>query len=276
MIRRIPLSDIDRIEIFVNSKKLTLSQIISDKQPDLVIQGCFYLGNWTAACHLKADGKIISNDSSYSSYGFAWDTGADIGSYLLPGGAGAEKKNYITCCSLIEGGVPKSKLYYNSDVGGKRGRGGMGIAGNEIGFIAFPDGSESMTPEALRDYAAARGFNEFVMMDGGGKVNFYDKASNTKIQGRDKSQNLILVYLKSSKCPYAEPTKAVKYGSFGTGVKWLQWHLNRFGFACGAVDGWFGAKTRAALLAFQKSAGLVQDGSCGPLTRATIRRKLNG
>ena len=30
-----------------------------------------------------------------------------------------------------------------------------------------------------------------------------------------------------AKCPYAEPEKALRRGSSGNGVRWVQWHLNR-------------------------------------------------
>ena len=37
-------------------------------------------------------------------------------------------------------------------------------------------------------------------------------------------------------------------------------------FDCGNVDGDFGVKTKAAVMAFQKAKGLVQDGIVGPKT----------
>jgi N-acetyl-anhydromuramyl-L-alanine amidase AmpD len=63
-----------------------------------------------------------------------------------------------------------------------------------------------------------------------------------------------------SKCPL------VKKGSSGNVVKWLQDRLNYLGFNCGAVDGLFGEKTRAAIVAFQASIGLSADGVVGQNT----------
>ena len=55
-------------------------------------------------------------------------------------------------------------------------------------------------------------------------------------------------------------------GSTGGGVKTLQAALNARKYACGTADGIFGAKTLAAVKAFQKANGLTQDGQVGALT----------
>lgn len=58
----------------------------------------------------------------------------------------------------------------------------------------------------------------------------------------------------------------VSYGSRGDAVRKLQELLNAKGYTCGNVDGIFGSKTKAAVLAFQKANGLAADGIVGPLT----------
>ena len=58
----------------------------------------------------------------------------------------------------------------------------------------------------------------------------------------------------------------VSYGSRGDTVRKLQELLNALGYDCGSVDGIFGSKTKAAVLAFQKANGLAADGIVGPLT----------
>ena len=58
----------------------------------------------------------------------------------------------------------------------------------------------------------------------------------------------------------------VSYGSRGDAVRKLQEMLNTKGCDCGSVDGIFGSKTKAAVLAFQKANGLGADGIVGPLT----------
>ena len=46
----------------------------------------------------------------------------------------------------------------------------------------------------------------------------------------------------------------------------LQELLNARGYDCGSVDGIFGAKTKAAVQAFQEANSLASDGIAGPLT----------
>ncbi len=59
-------------------------------------------------------------------------------------------------------------------------------------------------------------------------------------------------------------------GSRGPQVADLQRKLAAAGFNPGAADGVFGAKTKAAVVAFQRSRGLVADGIAGPKTLAAL------
>lgn len=54
--------------------------------------------------------------------------------------------------------------------------------------------------------------------------------------------------------------------SRGSEVEELQRRLADGGFDPGSVDGVFGPRTRAAVVAFQKASGLETDGICGPRT----------
>ena len=74
-------------------------------------------------------------------------------------------------------------------------------------------------------------------------------------------------------CPYGEPTANVRRGSKGEGVRWVQWWLVRHGQDIGAngIDGDCGAGTAAAIVSFQKSAGIAADGICGKDTRAKLK-----
>ena len=62
----------------------------------------------------------------------------------------------------------------------------------------------------------------------------------------------------------------LRTGSRGDAVRKLQELLNAKGYTCGSVDGIFGSKTYAAVLAFQKANGLAADGIVGPLTWAKL------
>lgn len=63
---------------------------------------------------------------------------------------------------------------------------------------------------------------------------------------------------------------SLELGASGAAVKKLQQALADAGFAPGAIDGDFGAGTEAAVLAFQRSQGLLPDGVAGPRTQAAL------
>ena len=62
------------------------------------------------------------------------------------------------------------------------------------------------------------------------------------------------------------PRPVLRSGDKGTDVRELQAALKIAGFDPGAVDGDFGAKTKAAVLAFQRAKGIATDGVAGPQT----------
>ena len=62
----------------------------------------------------------------------------------------------------------------------------------------------------------------------------------------------------------------LKEGSTGRAVAKLQAKLKKVGFNPGRVDGDFGPATKAALIGFQKSAGLLADGIAGPRTLGAL------
>ena len=67
---------------------------------------------------------------------------------------------------------------------------------------------------------------------------------------------------------------AVKRGSNGGHVMELQSALNRLGYNCGTADGNAGPATMSAIMNFQKSNGLVMDGSFGPASYKKINQLL--
>ncbi|MDY4140633.1 MAG: peptidoglycan-binding protein [Eubacteriales bacterium] len=62
------------------------------------------------------------------------------------------------------------------------------------------------------------------------------------------------------------PTRTLRKGYTGDDVKSLQTRLKALGYYTGSVDGKYGSGTVAAVKAFQKAAGLKQDGIAGPAT----------
>lgn len=195
----IALSYIDHMVPYINSKMLPLSQVVAQMAPDLAFTGNFYNENThKPVCPLKADGTVYFADKQDNYYVHTWDEGPDITMALLPPGGSTGKRNHIANCVLIVDGTPQRTLYYNDDVAGVRGRVAMGTDPGYLDVFASSDGdSLAMTPEQLGDYAyAALHWKTGVMHDGGRKVNYYNKAAGIMMEGKDPSQNLILVYLK--------------------------------------------------------------------------------
>ena len=68
----------------------------------------------------------------------------------------------------------------------------------------------------------------------------------------------------------------MRYGASGTRVKTLQNALNQLGYACGTVDGKYGAGTQRAVTAFQRDQRLTADGIAGKATLTRIEALLSG
>jgi soluble lytic murein transglycosylase-like protein len=77
--------------------------------------------------------------------------------------------------------------------------------------------------------------------------------------------------------------RTLRRGMVGWDVSVLQFLLLRSSSSAGTIDGRFGTRTRAAILRFQRRAGLAPDGIVGPRTRhalaaaspESVRRGLN-
>lgn len=266
----IPLADISRIQVYINSPRKSLAAIKKATGADYLLNGTLYnMKTGAVNCHLKADGKVIAAPY-YAAWPYMWDVGPDIALGYLPG---PTKANHIACTLLVKNGKPEKKLYYDEGQGGSRGRSAIGVKGDKLCLYCTKDGtSAAREPEELRDDLAAAGWDSAVMLDGGGSSQC-DFAGN-KITSTRKVQHLLLVYLKNPACPYTEPTKTIRRGSVGTGARWVQWQLNRHG-ANLTVDGVFGAKSVEALTKYQKSVFTDPDdwdGCCGPKTRAELKK----
>lgn len=91
--------------------------------------------------------------------------------------------------------------------------------------------------------------------------------------------------IEASVNPYPEPTRIIYYtpgkaNMYGDDVKWVQWHMWRFGlFLDGAghpdarqIDGIWGPASDKALGEAQGLLGLTQDKKCGPQSRQTFKQ----
>lgn len=136
-------------------------------------------------------------------------------------------------------------------------------------------GSRSSDVKTLQEMLNAKGYNAGSVDGIFGKntqaaVIAFQKANGLAADGIVGKLTWAKLYDTTAALPSAstatgtQPT--VYRGSRGDAVRRLQELLNKKGFDCGAVDGIFGSKTYAAVMAFQKANGLGADGIAGPLT----------
>ena len=190
----IPISNIQRIQIYVNTARRSLSEIQGETGADYIINGTlFNMSTFKPNCHLRVDGRTICTPA-YDVAGYAWNDGPDISIDTLPD---PTQRNYIACTPLVLDGKPIANLTYDPGQGGKRGRTAIGIKEDRLALYCTRDGGTmTRTPEALRDDLAAAGWESAVMLDGGGSSQCYFKGDT--IKSTRVVHDLILVYLKGS------------------------------------------------------------------------------
>lgn len=182
----IPLSKVSKIQLYINAGKKSLAAIMAETGADYGMNGGLFSGS-KSLCNVKADGKAV-NDPGWNEYGYAWNTGPDISMDIIPN----SKKNYIGCVQLKAGKAPA----YQPDMGGKRGRTAMGLAGSNLVLYCTGDGTaDASTPEDLHTELLQKfQCDSALMLDGGGSSQCDFKGK--KITASRVVANLILVYLK--------------------------------------------------------------------------------
>jgi hypothetical protein len=93
-----------------------------------------------------------------------------------------------------------------------------------------------------------------------------DKSGHPNSTGTTQIAKLVspLVQLPYGTCP-----TNIQKGMKGICVEEVQTHLKAYGYSL-AVDGDFGTKTEAAVMAFQRSVALADDGIVGPKTKLKL------
>ena len=87
---------------------------------------------------------------------------------------------------------------------------------------------------------------------------------------------LALAVLLALLTPARALAAVLEVGSSGEDVRKVQQKLIQWGYLSGSADGKYGAKTRAAVAAFQRKNGLTADGRVGARTAAAMGISLSG
>ena len=169
----VPLSDLQFLKIYFNRKRLpstpaNLRKMLAEAGGDAICNGSIFLRNQTPACHLKADGKVYKAPN-YRAWAVSWSTPADFGVKTVPNG----DANYMECVHLIIGGKKISPVTCGADM---RYRAPRTAIGTKDGRFAHYVSRERHTPEQLRDLLSSSGWDNAIMMDGGGSTCFMDAA----------------------------------------------------------------------------------------------------
>ena len=142
---------------------------------------------------------------------------------------------------------------------------------NDVAEILNPSVKPTSKPVTGEIYRVRKSWT-----DAASQVGAYSVLDNAK-DACDKAGAGYEVYDSKGKVVYpvpkAEPVKTnptLRKGSKGEDVKTLQTKLTNLGYSLGSIDGSFGGKTEAAVIAFQKDNDLERDGVCGPKTWAAL------
>ena len=272
----IPLSDIEWVKIYFNTKKRkstmgNLKRMLTETGGDFMMNAAIFLRSLKPCCHLKADGSVKCKPN-YTAWGISWNTADDFTVERMP----STKSNYMECVHVILSGKKINPVRCNEDMRYKTHRTAVGTKDGKFTYYVT---NKNYSPEQLRDVLFSLGWDNAIMMDGGGSTCFMDNGGKGFTGDGRIIPFFLVVKLKrktnddSTYCPYKEPTTTIRRGSSGTGACWVQWHLNRHG-ANLIVDGDFGSKSVDALLKFQKSAFTSKDdwdGLCGKATREKLK-----
>lgn len=300
MIRTI--KNVSKIAIFDNSsKKYSMTNVISRTGcTDIVNGGFFNMSTLAPLTHLKVDG-IVKTKDAYSYYGYAFNTNSKT--LTLTNKYDLYDNFFCGVCMIKDG--QKVTMYYNSDVGGSRGRSAIGVMkdGTIVMYCTKDGTSENKTPEQLQEYFLKLGVDSAIMLDGGGSSQ--GSFNGTKATSTRVVSNFITIWEKDDSgktedtssedskeeevsplvitpdpdpsaivgwdCGYEEPTSNIQSGSTGIGAKWVQSMLRKIGFLI-AVDGDFGSESVTALKSFQKYWSLSSDEICGQDTRKALNK----
>ena len=259
----IPKKEIERLDFDLCRQPAETLEAYYARQsvkPDLLCNGgLFGMKDGKTYFTFRSEGQTVSYIDKYTKgFGITGQGELRSGDY---GRDGVSYRDFI--CGypvLIKNGRP-----YSSDVGRELDRRtrrtalGMDEKNVYIMTVDLP----GMSFDQLKTVLIQAGVQEAINLDGGGSTRLLagGKLQTASTVASRAVDNVFAVYLKRETVSAELPI--LKKGQKGESVKALQELLNLRGYACGAVDGDFGAKTDRALREFQRAAGLTADGECG-------------
>lgn len=170
----IPLSDIEWIRIHFNTKRRActkngLKQILADSGADMVFNAAIFLRNGNPCCHLKSNGDVKCKPD-YTAWAISWDKPTDFDVTAVPSG----KLNYMACVKCIIKGN-KVAMDYQPDMKYACNRTAIGTKDGKFAYCCTED---NLSPEGLQERLYQSGWNNAIMMDGGGSACCMDKDGN--------------------------------------------------------------------------------------------------
>lgn len=230
----IPLQDMQWLRVYFNTKRLkstkaNLRKMLQETGGDCICNAAIFLKTLQPACHLKADGKVRKSPN-YRAWAISWNTPKDFGVRTAPN----SNANYMECVHAIINGKKISPMHYGSDMAYAAARTAIGTKNGRFAYYVSRDRHK---PEQLRDLLVASGWDNAIMMDGGGSTCFMDSKDNGFV-GDGRVIPFFLVWkLKSGDVfePEGEKPMSVEINAYSKakdGAKKLSSNFKVSEFAC--------------------------------------------
>lgn len=151
---------------------------------------------------------------------------------------------------------------------------------NQLGYAAgTADGKfGAATEKAVRNFQKANGLTQDGIAGDATQTLLYQMVNGTvaAVTPAPSTSGNTTISGGTATGLFAGNYQTLQYGSRGTRVTTLQNALNQLGFSAGTADGRFGLGTQKAVVSFQKSAGLKQDGKAGKATLVALEKAVSG
>lgn len=196
----IPFDKIKRIQIYENPKGKSLATIMRETGADYAINGTLYnMRTKAAVCPLRIDG-ITKFSGPYKYWGYAWNKDSPF-SFRMLVVPDYDCDNWIACSLILRAGTAIKNMIYNPAMGGSRGRTAIGIkfVNGERRLCLYVSADKKgyqRTPQKLAHILEKYGWENAIMLDGGGSSQGYFKKEQRQVYSGRRVAHYILVYMK--------------------------------------------------------------------------------